>query len=262
MNAVRHIFAYEVHDIARSKGLIVYTLFFAVTGEALFRFGGGAKALLSMMNLSLLVIPLVCILFGAMYLYAARDFIELLLAQPVRRRHLFAGLYLGLSLPLAGAFLVGTSVPFLLHPGAVAGNGASLAVLLLTGVLLSFAFVAIAFLFATKLEEKVKGMAAAIVTWLFFSIVYDGLMLLFIHYYAAYPLEVPTLVLTLLNPLDLARVVLLLNVDIAALMGYTGAVFEAFFGSWIGLAVAALALLAWIAVPLAVSHRLFMRKDF
>lgn len=262
MKPLRTLFAYAFNDIARSKGLIAYTLFFALSGEALFRFGGGGRALLSLMNLSLLVIPLVCIVFGAMYLYAARDFMELLLAQPIKRSHLFGGLYLGLSIPLAGAFALGAGAPLLIHARELAGYGAPLAMLLATGVVLSFVFVAIAFFFATRLEEKVKGLAAALLAWLGFGIVYDGVMLLVIHLYAAYPLEIPTLVLTLLNPLDLARVMLLLQVDIAAMMGYTGAVFEAFFGTPIGLVVAGAVLLLWIAGPLGVSYRLFLRKDF
>jgi Cu-processing system permease protein len=262
MKPLRTIFAYAFNDIARSKGLIIYLLFFALSGEALFRFGGGPRALLSLMNLSLVVIPLVCAVFGAMYLYATRDFMELLLAQPIRRSQLFGGLFLGLSIPLAGAFAFGAGVPLLLHVRELAGYGAPLAMLLATGILLSFVFVAIAFFFATRLDEKVKGLAAALIAWLTFGVVYDGLMLLFITLYAAYPLEIPTLVLTLLNPLDLARVMMLLNVDIAALMGYTGAVFEAFFGTPLGLLIAVAVLLLWIAGPLGASYRLFVRKDF
>ncbi|MEZ4703300.1 MAG: ABC transporter permease subunit [Rhodothermales bacterium] len=262
MKPLRTIFAYAFNDIARSKGLIAYALFFALSGEALFRFGGGGRALLSLMNLGLIVIPLVCIVFGAMYLYSARDFMELLLAQPIRRSQLFGGLFLGLSIPLAGAFALGAGVPMAVHAGDLAGYGRPLTVLLATGILLSFVFVAIATLFATWLDEKVKGLAAALIAWLLFGVVYDGLMLLVVNLYAAYPLEIPTLVMTLLNPLDLARVMMLLNVDIAALMGYTGAVFEAFFGTPLGLVVALGVLVLWIAGPLWASYRMFLRKDF
>ena len=72
-------------------------------------FGSAAatRRLLSLMNVVLLLVPLVSIVFGTMYLYNAREFTELLLAQPVHRRQLFAGLYLGLALPLSAAFVVG-----------------------------------------------------------------------------------------------------------------------------------------------------------
>ena len=64
-----------------------------------------------------------------------------------------------------------------------------------------------------------------------------------------------------LNPIDLARVLLLLKIDIAALMGYTGAVFERFFGSGRGLLVSAGALGLWIAVPAWLAMRRFVRRD-
>jgi Cu-processing system permease protein len=66
----------------------------------------------------------------------------------------------------------------------------------------------------------------------------------------------------ILNPVDLARVVLMLNFDVSALMGYTGAVFEDFFGGSMGLAVALLALGVWLAAPLVAGAKAFARKDF
>ena len=88
----------------------------------LFRFGGeGPRVVLSLLNVVLLFVPLVSVVFGTMYVYSAREFTELLLAQPVGRRSLFAGLYLGLALPLAGAFLVGVGLPFVIHAKARGG---------------------------------------------------------------------------------------------------------------------------------------------
>lgn len=44
-----------------------------------------------------------------------------------------------------------------------------------------------------------------------------------------YPLEKATLTLVLLNPVDLGRILMLMQLDISALMGYTGAFFQQFF---------------------------------
>ena len=98
--------------------------------------------------------------------------------------------------------------------------------------------------------------------WLSLSVLYDGAVLLAVNAFAAYPLEKPVLAMMLLNPVDLARIVLLMNFDVSALMGYTGAVFHRFFGSPLGTAVAVVALTAWILAPLAVGARWFARKDF
>jgi Cu-processing system permease protein len=55
---------------------------------------------------------------------------------------------------------------------------------------------------------------------------------------------------------------MLLRFDAAALMGYTGAVLQRFFGSVGGSLLAGAALVLWTAVPVALGLRAFQRKDF
>jgi Cu-processing system permease protein len=263
MNLTAKIARYELRDVVRGKSTLAYMGFFLLVTDALFRFGGGsAQALLSLTNVVLIVVPLVAGVFGTMYLYNARAFNELLLAQPVDRRSLFLGLFAGLALPLAGAFVVGVGFPFVLHGVGEASQYRTLAVLLGAGVMLTWIFVALAFALAVRFEEKVKGLGLAMLLWLVFAVVYDGLVLLVVTLLADYPLEKPLLALMLLNPVDLARVLLLLSFDIAALMGYTGAVFERFFGSALGALVAGAALTLWLVVPFWLGLRWFEHKDF
>jgi Cu-processing system permease protein len=66
----------------------------------------------------------------------------------------------------------------------------------------------------------------------------------------------------LANPMDLARVALLLQFDVAALLGYTGAVMQKFFGRAIGVTVTSLALAVWVFAPLFAGMRAFQKKDF
>jgi Cu-processing system permease protein len=256
------IACYELRDVLRSRWLLAYALFFLFVTDALVRFGGGdAKALLSLVNVVLLVVPLVGLVFGTTYLSDARDFTEVLLAQPIARGQLFAGLFLGLAAPLALAFAVGAGAPFLLH-GVPEGQLGSLAAILGTGVALTFVFVALAFLVAVRVDDKAKGLGVAIGLWLGLALLYDGAVLLAVALLSDYPIERPMLGLMLANPVDLARVLLLLRFDVAALMGYTGAVFARFLGGATGAAVAASALLAWVAVPVGLGMRAFRRKDF
>jgi Cu-processing system permease protein len=254
------VVAYELRGALRSRWLLGYTAFFLVATDALLRFGGdGAKALLSLVNVVLLIIPLVTVVFGTMYIYDAREFTELLLAQPVSRRQLFSGLYLGLTLPLSAGFAVGVGAPFLLHGGVARGT---LLTLVGTGVALTCTFTAVSFLIAVRSEDRVRGLGAAIALWLGFAVLYDGLVLLLASLFADWPLERGLLGLMLANPVDLARVALLLRLDVSALMGYTGAVFRHFFGSVGGAVLAAAALSGWIAAPLFLAMRAFERKDF
>jgi Cu-processing system permease protein len=261
MNTTAKIIRYELRDVLRSRALIAYALFFLAITETLLRFGAGPRAALSLMNVVLLLIPLVSIVFGTMYLYHAREFTELLLAQPVRRRQLFVGQFLGLAIPLSAAFLVGLGTPYAFH-AVDAGELATLMVVATCGVALTFIFAAFAALIAARIDDRVKGIGAAIGLWLGLTVLYDGLVMIGLTVFADYPLERPALAAMLANPIDLARLLILLRLDVSALMGYTGAVFERFFGSAGGALLASLALVMWTGVPLLLGARRFQRKDF
>ena len=228
------IIGYEVQDVMRSKWIIFYFLFFLLLTDGLFRFGdGGERVVLSLMNVILLLIPLMSAIFGAMYLYNAREFIELMLSQPISRPSLFGGLYIGLAVPLVAGYAGGMTIPFLIH-GAGAAEIQTLLILLVSGIFLTLIFVGLAFGIAILHEDRVKGLSISIFNWLLLAIIYDSVILLLVFIFSDYPLEKPMIAATLFNPIDLARILLLLNVDIAALMGYTGAVFERFFRQCIG----------------------------
>jgi Cu-processing system permease protein len=257
------VFRYELQDLRRSRWVLGYTLCLFLLTEALLRFGGGGpRAVLSLMNVALGVVPLVAIVFGTMYLYGSRSFIQLLLAQPVGRGQLFAGLYAGLALPLAAGFLLAVGLPFLWDGAGEGPLAGPLVMLLGAGTLLTLVFTALAMLVSLQVNDRAKGLGLAILVWLLLTALYDAGIVLVATAFSDYPLELPLLGLTLLNPIDLARVAMLLRLDTAALMGYTGAIFERFFGSGLGLGLSAGALLLWWAGPLAAARRRFCRKDF
>jgi Cu-processing system permease protein len=263
MTSTLRIAKYQLRDVIRSRAVLVYGLFLLAVCEVLYRSGGGSgPALLSVMNVVLLVVPLVSLVFGTMYLYGSRDFGVLLLTQPVGRRSLYGGVYLGLALPLLLSFAAGAGLPFLLHGVDDAAQQRSVLVLLLAGAMLTLVFTAIAFLISVVVDDHARGLAFAIVVWLGFAVLYDGLVMLVADAFADHSLERPMIALSLANPVDLARIVFLLRFDVAALMGYTGAVFERFFGSAAGLALAFAALALWLAAPLALGARRFGRRDF
>lgn len=255
---------WQVRDMLRSRWLIGYTLFFALASDALLRMGGDPdKALVSLMNVVLLVVPLVTTVLGTVFLYQARDFTELLLAQPVPRRGLYAGLFLGLVLPLSAGLAVGLGAPFVLH-GAFA-SGASIATcltLIVAGIALTSCFAGVAFVVALRFPDRVKGLGAAIAVWALTAVVYDGAVLWCATIFADYPVERPLVGVMLSNPVDLARIVLLLRFDVSALMGYTGAVFQQFFGGALGIAIASTALALWVTLPVAFGLRAFRKRDF
>ena len=134
--------------------------------------------------------------------------------------------------------------------------------MLVAGVVLTFVFAGLATLIAVRCEDRLRGLGVAIAVWLLLTVVYDGFVLLVLAVFSDYPLERLTLGMMMTNPIDLARIALLLRFDGAALLGYTGAVFLNFFGGGAGLAVAAAALALWVALPVGFAGRVFQRKDF
>ena len=104
------IFKYSLLDLMRSRWLMIYFLFFLAASFVLFLFStDSTKALLSLLNVEISIIPLVSILFGIMYYYNSREFTELLLAQPLKRNRIFLGMYLSLASSLSACFLLGTA---------------------------------------------------------------------------------------------------------------------------------------------------------
>ncbi|HEY9363624.1 MAG TPA: ABC transporter permease subunit, partial [Chitinophagaceae bacterium] len=129
------------------------------------------------------------------------------------------------------------------------------------GLFLTVAFVSIALLAAGLTRDKAKGIGLSISLWLFFSLIFDALVLFFLFQFQDYPLENIMVFLSFLNPIDLSRVQILLQMDISALMGYTGAIFRDFFGNTTGILLSFLGLFTWIIFPLMFSLKKFKRKD-
>jgi Cu-processing system permease protein len=262
MNTILKVLKYQAKDAVRSRWLLAYAIFFMLVTDGLLRFSGDpVRTQLSLVSVVLFLVPLVSIVFGTVYLYNAREFIELLLAQPVNRRQMYGGLYLGLTLPLALAFVAGLGVPFLVRGIEESARG-TLGALLLSGVVLTCAFSAIATLIAIRCEDRLRGLGTAIGVWMLLTVVYDGFVLFILAVFSSYPLEHAALGLMMANPIDIARVALLLQFDGAAMMGYTGAVFLKFFGGAEGIAIATTALAAWVLLPGMLGMRVFQRRDF
>ena len=90
---------------------------------------------------------------------------------------------------------------------------------------------------------------------------FDGFVLFLVFQFSDYPVEKLMVAVSMLNPLDLARIMILLKMDISALMGYTGAVFKDFFGTGMGLTLSFSVLVCWTIIPIWFSIRKFKTKD-
>jgi Cu-processing system permease protein len=248
---------YILYDILRNKIIIAYTLFLLVISISLFRMEeNSSKAILSLMNIVLIVLPLISLVFTTIHYYNSYEFIELMLSQPMSRTRILLSEYSGVCISLLTSFFVGIGIPILLYsPGEVGFS------LLFTGATLTLVFTSLAFLASVISRDKAKGIGAVLLLWFYFTLIYDGLVMLILFAFSDYPLEKFTLVLSALNPVDLGRIFIMLKMDISALMGYTGALYKDFFGSIWGMLFTTSIMFLWIALPMTIAVKLFRKKD-
>lgn len=262
MKIILKILKFEFNNVLRSKWVIFFFTFFFLASYALFSFENNTqKAFLSLFNLTIYLVPLISLIFGTMYFYNSREYIEMILCQPIPRKALYLGLFLGTTLPLIISLVTGVLIPFIMFGNFNEGITLVL-LLLLVSSLLTIISIAISFLISTKITDKVKGLSLSIFFWLLSAIAFDGILLLIAFLFQDYPVEKFLLALSILNPVNLSRTIFILNFDISALMGITGALFKKFYGSQLGVIVSFLSLLVWVLLPLLIGLKNFKKKDF
>ncbi|WP_296381132.1 ABC transporter permease [Winogradskyella sp.] len=257
------ILKYSFYDLMRSRWSYVYFAFYLLLGVVLLFLNNDlSKAVITLMNVIIVLVPLIGTIFGVMYYYNSKEFTELLLAQPLKRSSIFLGQYLGVALSLSMSLILGLGIPFVLYGLFESSAIWDFSLLLVTGTFLTLIFTALAFNIALSNENKIKGFGYAILLWLFLAVIYDGLFLMTLIMFEDYPLDKVSLIGTMLNPIDLSRTLILLKLDISALLGYTGAVFKQFFGTSFGLIVSFVMLTVWVILPVLRIVFKSKKKDF
>ena len=251
------IIKYVIADILRNRIVLAYMFFLMAISFTVFNLEDNSdKGILTLINLVLIVVPLVSIVFSTIYIYNSSEFIELLVGQPLRRNRIWLSLFGGLSISLSLAFLIGVGLPVLIYSSGNAGL-----VMVIMGMVLTIVFISMSTLAAVLARDKARGIGVSILLWLYFALIFDGLVLFLLFQFQDYPMEKPMVFLSGLNPIDLGRILILLNMNISAMMGYTGAVFRDYFGTEAGGVIASIVLCLWMAIPIWLSARRFSRKD-
>ncbi|MCB0710131.1 MAG: ABC transporter permease, partial [Chitinophagaceae bacterium] len=202
---MKKIIKYVIIDILRNKIVLAYTAFLLLISISIFNLeDNSAKGLLSLLNIILIIVPLVSLLFPAIYVYNSSEFLELLVSQPLKRKTIWLSLFWGLAVSMSCAFFVGAGIPILLFQATATGF-----MMLGAGLILSVIFVALAMLAAVIARDKAKGIGVVILLWLYFSVIFDGLILFILFQFADYPLEKMMVAATAFNPIDLSRILIL-----------------------------------------------------
>jgi len=253
------IFKYKFLRDWRGTFVWIYTfLIFSLTSGIGFFTSDPAKTVSSILSFLVLLIPLILLLFTVIDYYNDKDFISLILSYPIGREDVFLGKTISRILSLSLAWTSGYLLPMILK------GWFSDAVfwLYLAGLILTFSIVPIGLLFGILCDEKITGISLAVIFWFSVTILYDTVILLISLNFSEYPVEKVVIPLIFLNPVDLARILVVRSLDIAALMGYTGALFDEIFKGILGLFLILLSLSIWTILPTYLAYNIFKKKDF
>jgi Cu-processing system permease protein len=254
---MNRVFKYVLLDLVRSKIILFYALALLAISLSIFSISETTeKTIVSLLNIELIVIPLICGIFSTIYFYNSSEFIEVLVAQPIQRKTVFISILFGLSLALCFSFVLGVGIPLLIYDA----NFTTL-LFIITGLAVTCIFSSFAVAIAVFAKDKARGIGNTLLIWFYFTLIYDGLVLFLLFRFSDYPMEKMITGLAFLNPIDLVRIIVLLQIDNAAIMGYTGALFKEYFSSNSGAIVCATGLLLWFLIPALIALKKFKRKD-
>ncbi|MFH2052064.1 MAG: ABC transporter permease [bacterium] len=258
VSAARAILLFAVLFGALALGLS----FFGLAGQRASGFQGFARLTASLLNLVVYVVPLMALMVGTTEVAGRLHHLSVVLAQPVGRTAVLLGNYLGVAGALAAALVIGLGAAGVLVAlqTSTASVGGFLA-LVATALALLLAFLAVAFLLGVVFLDRLRAMGAAVVFWFAAVVGYDLAVIGVSSLLKGVALKTVLLPAILLNPVDLARVIVTLAGGRGALFGPAGAALVDVFGGPGGTALAAGALVLHVVLPLGAAVVVFRRRD-
>jgi len=257
----------------RNRWVVSFAVLFAGLGLAIAYFGmitsgytgfqDFIRTSASLVNLGGFLLPLFALLLGVFSFLTHREYLEILATQPVARSRILVGRYLGLLLSVLAAAVLGFGLPGVVIALTIGVEGAGAYLLVVAySCLLAAVFAGVSVLVALLAGRRPVALAAAIAIWIFYELVYGLLMLATTLYLPASIVKTVLLAGLAGNPIDVVRVLSLLQVGGPELYGPAGATLIKLTGSVatttaIGLAAVA----AWIVVPLLVAVWVFKKQD-
>lgn len=272
MNTIAVIAAHELRGVLRSRlvagfGFLFCGLALAITLGGLAASGqllvqGFTRTAVSLLNLSLYLLPLLGLVLGATAFSAPHDGTELLLAQPVNRTAALFGRALGLACAfviVAGAGF-GAAALLVTARAGTAGFGGFLAAAI-GATMVGLAGLGVGVLIGVATRTRAAATGAALGAWFAAAVLYDLAAILVLQVAGSGQVDGWLVALLTLNPIDGARTLGLVALGADMLLGPAGAALEYALGGagavWI---LASLA--AWLVAPVGVAAWRFGRRDF
>ena len=224
---------------------------------------GFQRTSVSLLMLSLYLLPLLGLVLGASAFGAEDGGTELLLAQPIGRLEALLGRVAGLGAALASVALAGFGVAGVLIALTAGWAGAGGYVLVSLGALLvGLVGLGVGVLVGTLTRRRSAAVGWALAAWFAASVLYD-LAAIGILQLAGSGEPGPWLVALLaFNPIDGVRALGLVGLGADVLLGPTGASLQRMLGPGGGAAWVLGSAGLWLVAPLAAAAFVYARRDF
>jgi Cu-processing system permease protein len=264
------LFRFELAAARRARTLPLFAAGFGLGSMAIAFVGlsaggalevqGFARTSISLLQLVIWIVPMLGLVTGALAGAECHE-LELIAALPVSRQSIVLARWLGWSVALGGALLVGLGLAGGVI-GFLAGAADGWRYLRLIGVALCLlaATLALGLWVGVAVRTRIKALAIAVAVWFLLVV---GMDLLAIFMLAVLPPGKAGWWLSLLlmaDPVDTARALglSLFHADVVA--GPTGAALRRVLGGK-GVWALTAALVAWTLIPLTLAGRRFARTD-
>lgn len=275
MNAIAIIAAKELRDGLRNRWALTTTLVLAGLALALAFLGSAPTGhvgvppltvtVVSLTSLTVFLVPLIALILShdALVGEIERGTMLLLLTYPVRRWQVVLGKFTGHSTLLGMATVIGYGSAGVVI--AASSGGASInqwpafLVLIVTSVALGMAFLALGYLTSALVSEHTTAAGIAIGLWLLLVVIFDMGLLGFLAATEGRGVSASTFRWVLmLDPADIFRQINLTSfAEVRRYSGIDGLPALASVPS----GILTLAMLSWIAAPLALTIAVFSRRQ-
>lgn len=222
-----------------------------------------ARTSTSLINLVGFILPLFALVLGTFSFISNKEYLELMVSQPISRYQVILGKYFGLLLTMLSATLIGFAIPGIVISLTIGVEGAlSYALVILFSILLTIIFTGCAILISQIAKRQQIALGITIGVWIFFEVIYGLIILGTTLYFTPVFLKHALIFELLLNPIDIYRVLSLLAVGGAEFFGPAGASLIKLTGSeWIAVLSGLLGMVAWSVIPIIASIKIFSRQN-
>lgn len=272
MSGFNAIFKKELHDAVQGRWMFAFAGVFAVLALTLalvdqnsgsFASSGFNRTTASLINLSLLIVPLLALVLGAGAISGEREQGTLvgLLSQPLSATELLLAKFLGLMVAIWMAILFGFGLAALLvsafNPLSDAGH--YLLFVLLSAALAS-STLSIGILISVLTNRRVKALSFAVLVWFALVLFYD---LGAIGVALSISSSGSTLLATVLgNPVESTRILAIMSIEPdLKILGPLGSYLSQQFGTATSSIMLGGSLLVWTLAPMAIAVQVFRNQD-